>query len=106
MSLKANILIDKDGHAHLSDFGITSITQGDNSTFVAQDPDMTDTTTWKAPEILRGGAMTKEGDVFTFAIVVVEVGVRVFDGSSPTDLPWQDFHRACHVCYELPSGSG
>jgi hypothetical protein len=30
-------------------------------------------TTWAAPEILRGGSVTKEGDVFTFSMVAVEV---------------------------------
>jgi len=39
-----------------------------------------------APEILKGGAVTKEGDIFTFAMVAVEVratGVST-DVSQPT----------------------
>jgi eukaryotic-like serine/threonine-protein kinase len=79
MNSKANILIDADGHARLTDFGLTFITRGDNSTRVVQGLDIAGTTAWAAPEILRGGSVTKEGDVFTLAMVSVEVHSRVFD---------------------------
>ena len=42
----------------------------------AQDPTLANTTTWAAPEILHGGLPSKEGDVFTFAMVAVEVCTR------------------------------
>jgi len=70
--LKANILIDKDGHARLTDFGLTSIIREDNSLQSPQSS-IANTTTWAAPEILRGEPVSKEGDVFTFAMVVIEV---------------------------------
>ena len=73
---KANILIDKSGRARLTDFGLTSITRGDNSTRSPQDPAIPSTATWAAPEILQGGTETKEGDVFTFAMVTIEVCAR------------------------------
>ena len=44
-----------------------------------QDHDMQGTKTWAAPEILKGGAATKEGDVFTFAMVAIEVCSAVFE---------------------------
>jgi len=85
---KANILIDKDGHARLTDFGLTSIIRGEYSVCSPQESGEASTTTWAAPEILRGGPATKEGDVFTFAMVAVEVRTReASNGSSPTDLP-------------------
>jgi serine/threonine protein kinase len=70
---KANILIDRDGHARLTDFGLTSIIRGENSVVSPQDSNIANTTTWAAPEILEGGPVSKEGDVFTFAMVAVEV---------------------------------
>lgn len=48
---------------------------------------------WAAPEILHGGASTKEGDIFTFAMVVVEVCViGVLHGHLPTYLPLTGIH--------------
>ena len=76
MDPKANILIDKKGRARLTDFGLASITGGDFSVITPQDPDTANTTTWAAPEILKGGPVTKEGDVFTFGMVAVEVCPR------------------------------
>jgi len=72
MNWKANILIDQDNHARLTDFGLTSIIRGDYSTLSPQDSGAGNTT-WAAPEILKGGPATKEGDVFSFAMVAIEV---------------------------------
>ena len=66
-------MIDGDGRARLTDFGLSSIIQGEGSLVSTQDPTMRNATTWVAPEILRGGPASKEGDVFTFAMVAVEV---------------------------------
>ena len=61
-------------------------------------------TTWAAPEILRGGAVTKEGDVFTFAMVAIEVCTRdVFDKGFSTYFPRTDFHGTCPLLHELPN---
>ena len=79
---KANVLIDKDGHARLTDFGLTFIVRGEYSVSSPQEPHVTSTATWAAPEILGGDPVSKEGDVFTFAMVAVEVCARgTSDGS-------------------------
>ena len=83
MSPKANILVDEDGHARLTDFGLTSITRGEDSVLSPQDSSTAVTTTWAAPEILHGGAVTKEGDIFTFAMVAVEVRIGHFPRAYP-----------------------
>ena len=37
------------------------------------------TVAWAAPEILQGGdEITREGDIFAFGMVVIEVGPRAF----------------------------
>ena len=76
MDAKANVLIDKDGHARLTDFGLTSIIVGNNSDALPQGPNPVLAATWTAPEILNGGTVTKEVDVFMFAMVAAEVCVR------------------------------
>lgn len=76
MNSKANILIDKDGHARLTDFGLGSIARWDYSIINPQGPDVANTMTWAAPEILKGYPVSKEGDIFTFAMVAVEVCLR------------------------------
>ena len=73
---KANILIDGEGRARLTDFGLTSIIRGEKSLVSAQDSTVANATTWAAPEILGGGPISKEGDIFTFAMVAVEVRPR------------------------------
>ena len=82
MNPKANVLIDKNGHARLADFGLASIVPGNQSVVSLPDANMTIATTWAAPEISNGGSLTKAGDVFTFAMVAVEVCAGGFFGRS------------------------
>ena len=92
---KANILIDNDGRARLTDFGLASIIRRDTSVISLQEPDVAGTGAWAAPEVLWGGASTKEGDIFTFAMVAVEVcATRVLRGHSPSLLPLDRHSRA------------
>jgi len=72
MDSKANVLIDGGGHARLKGFGLTSAIVGDDSVQSPQSS-TTNTTTWAAPEILGGGPVSKEGDIFTFSMVAIEV---------------------------------
>jgi serine/threonine protein kinase len=97
MNSKANVLIDKDGRARLTDFGLTSIPRGEDSTRNPHDLGVA-STTWAAPEILEGGAVTEPGDVFTFAMITIEVRkCAVFDESPSTYLPRTGIYRASPV---------
>ena len=86
MNLKANVLVDEGGRASLTDFGLASITLGNQSDISLPDASLTIATTWAAPEISKGGPVTKEGDIFTFAMVMVEVFTTrgIFERSSST----------------------
>ena len=66
---KYNILVDDSGHARITDFGLPTITQDSES------PQNTGlyTARWAAPEVLRDGVCSKEADIFSFAMVMIEV---------------------------------
>ena len=71
---KSNILVDAAGHARVADFGLATVTQDLDSIRNASD-DRGGGVRWIAPEILSDrGTHSKEADVFSFAMVTIEVG--------------------------------
>ena len=74
---QTNILVDNSGHARIADFGLAP---------VVRDLDFTrsaayhhgQTARWAAPEILNGGECSKEADIFSLAMVTIEVPPRWF----------------------------
>lgn len=69
-------MIDKNGNARLTGFGLASIVLGNLSAVSLPDADSIIATKWAAPEISKGGPVTIEGDVFAFAMAVAEVRTR------------------------------
>jgi serine/threonine protein kinase len=68
-----SILVDNSGRARIADFGFATIPQsGGSAESVSVDHD--DTARWIAPEISNEqGTYSKEADVFSFAMVMIEV---------------------------------
>lgn len=78
-------MIDRSGRARLTDFGLTFIIHGENSIVSPQaSTSPTSPTAWAAPEVLGGGPVSKEGDIFTFAMLAVEVCARISDENFTT----------------------
>ena len=89
LSIKANILIDHDGHARLADFGLLTIVS-DYTNFPTSSSAFTSgggTTRWMSPELLDPeqfgldhGRPTKESDCYALGMVIYEVlaGQRPF----------------------------
>ena len=72
-SSQSNILVDTAGHARITDFGLAVVTQDLDSIRNASD----DSARWIAPEILDDrGIYSKEADVYSFAMVTIEVRCR------------------------------
>ena len=70
---QSTILVDAAGHARVADFGLVAVTQGLDSIRKASDEDE-HSARWIAPEILGDwGSYSKEADVFSFAMVAIEV---------------------------------
>ena len=71
-----NILVDAAGHAMITDCGLAMVTQNLDSIRGAPGENR-DSIRWIAPEILDNrGTFSKEADVFSFAMVVIEVSCR------------------------------
>ena len=68
-----NVLVDAAGRARITDFGLAMVTQNLDSLRSALG-DQGHSVRWTAPEILNEqGTYGKEADVFSFAMVMVEV---------------------------------
>ena len=68
--------MDTAGHAMITDCGVAMVTQNLDSMRGAPD-EHGDNTRWIAPEILANrGTFSKEADVFSFAMVMIEVRCR------------------------------
>ena len=79
-SIKANILIDKDGNARLADFGLLTIVSDSTHTPTTASSEGAGTMRWMSPELLdpeRFGCMnarpTKESDCYALGMVILEV---------------------------------
>ena len=71
-----NILVDDAGRARITDFSLATVGKNSDSMPIVLD-DQSHTARWTAPEILtEQGAYSKESDVFSFAMVMIEVRHR------------------------------
>jgi len=71
-----NILVDTTGCARITNCGLAMVTQNLDSIRSAPD-EHGHSTRWIAPEILDNrGTFSKESDVFSFAMVIIEVRCR------------------------------
>jgi len=59
------------GHALIADFGLATVARNMDSMRNASQ--YGGSSRWTAPEVLNGGPHTKEMDVFSFAMVMIEV---------------------------------
>ena len=64
-------MVDTHGRARITDFGLSRNRDAAEQTQARAGG----TARWTAPEILKGqGTLSKKGDVFSFAMVMVEAG--------------------------------
>ena len=70
------VLVDTTGRARITDCGLAVVTRNLDSVRSAPD-EREHSTRWTAPEILASqGTFSKEADVFSFAMVMIEVCYR------------------------------
>jgi hypothetical protein len=68
-----NILVDDSGTARIGDFGFTTLTKNLDSVRISS-RQHGHTVRWAAPEVMDKGPQSWEADMFSFAMVMVEVG--------------------------------
>lgn len=67
-----NVLLDSEGFAHLSDFGIVKIVQGDDSGLTATGG-LIGTPAYMSPEQVQGTNVDHRGDIYSLGIVLYEM---------------------------------
>ena len=72
MHVQSHILIDATGHAQITDFEATTIAT-DMGSELTTSSQRHFTPRWAAPEVLDEGPHSKEVDIFSFAMVMIEV---------------------------------
>jgi len=73
MHVKSNVLVDATARAQITGFGLAVVTQNLDSVRGASG-EHGHVVQWTAPEILsEKGTLSKEADVFSFAMVMIEV---------------------------------
>ena len=82
----ANVLVDEDGHAYLTDFGLTKQLGGD-STETGQ---IVGTLDYISPEQIRGEAVDGRADQYALACVLYEcvAGAAPFHGATEAETLW------------------
>jgi serine/threonine protein kinase len=92
----ANLLLDRDGNVHVSDFGIASTTGDDTLTAPGT---VLGTAGYLAPEQARGESATAASDRYALGVVAFELltGRRPFSGDTPTT------EAFAHIHAEVPS---
>ena len=76
VTVQSNVLVDGAGRARITDFSQATVVQNPDSMRVVPG-DQGNTTQWTAPEILNEtGTYSKASDVFSFAMIMIEVRPR------------------------------
>ncbi|CAI0404328.1 unnamed protein product [Linum tenue] len=95
----SNVLLDESMAAHLSDFGIARILSAEEDTALSSTIGIKGTIGYTPPEYGMGSLVAKEGDVFSFGILLLEL----FSGKRPTDQMFGDGRNLRDfVCAALP----
>lgn len=87
-------MVDESGNARIMDFGLATIAPNPHSLMSSLDDGYT--ARWSAPEILKSEPTSRESDIFSFGMVIIEVGgvqlipcrppypsMKVFTGKAP-----------------------
>lgn len=80
----ANILVSRDGHAKLLDFGLAKMMETDADVTKTVEGTVLGTAPYMSPEQAQGAALDARSDIFSFGAVLYELlsGIRAFRGQT------------------------
>jgi tetratricopeptide (TPR) repeat protein/TolB-like protein len=83
-----NILVDVEGHAHITDFGLAKLLEGGSTTITGA---LVGTPQYMAPEQVRGEVADERADIYALGIILYELltGSRPFKGNSGWEIALQ-----------------
>ena len=100
---QANILVEETGRIRIADFGLTKITKNPYSVKSGSYQNGF-TMRWVAPEVWSKGEYSEEADIFSFAMVTIEV--RSGDILARTTRVYScSFNTGVHRCSPVQRGS-
>lgn len=73
--IQSNVLVDDSCHAQIAGFGLAAVTK-DVDAMPSTSYEHNSIPRWTAPEVLKGGAYSKAMDIFSFAMLMIEVSRR------------------------------
>lgn len=74
---QSNVLVDRDGRACLSDFGLSQIKIHTTTVRGTGNGTQHGTARWMAPEHMLQGVTSKRTDVYSFGMTMYEVSLKV-----------------------------
>jgi eukaryotic-like serine/threonine-protein kinase len=89
-----NILLDRDDHVYVSDFGIAKTLESDR-TSVTRPGDVLGTPLYMSPEQVEGKPVDHRSDIYTLGLIFYEMltGILPFSGDSTFQLMYQRVHQ-------------
>jgi predicted Ser/Thr protein kinase len=91
-----NILLDRDGHVHVADFGLARPTDlSTGSEEITREGDFVGSPHYMAPEQARAERTDFRSDIYSLGVVLYEMlaGRRPFEGKTPTEIVAKHLHE-------------
>ncbi|MEU7474778.1 serine/threonine-protein kinase [Lentzea sp. NPDC042327] len=97
----SNILLDRDGNAHLADFGLATLV---DATRLTRPDQLVGTAAYLSPEQVRGEALTCAVDIYSLGLLLLEclTGRREYQGSE-VEAAVARLHRRPEIPRHLPT---
>ena len=101
-----NILLDENGHAHVSDLGFARVITDASSLSMSASGGLVGTPAYMAPEVWRNKPASVQTDIYSLGCILYEMltGEVLFEGTSPAEVMTKHVIDGPQFQCELPAG--